>query len=614
MNSVLTGAPTALVPIASAALVVLISTGLIWFLKVRSTSKRREYNKWITRARKEREQKQHYVLSQPSASTKQYVGGKDAMDLTGWQVTEALLLKELNLPDHIASLAAYCRKYNLNLKKGMNAIAEELYEEAYWTAQDCLAKVASNTITEQNAPPLYGIPISIKENITVKGTYSTAGLACRLAKRAAEDSLTVQVIRKAGAIPMCTGNVPQILMLPETCNRIWGRTRNPWCLDRGVGGSSGGDAALVASRCVHMAVGSDVAGSIRIPACFNGIVGFKPSASRSSTKGSAMARKNNRSNTTVAIPSVNGAMARCVDDVALFCKGYWVPQLFHGDRHVIPLPFNDSAYTSTGKLTIGYFESDGWFEPCRTTKRAIHEIIAGLRKAGHKCVPFKPPRDGWFTYGLLVAINSAEGSMKSFIDALEGEQIWDEYKTLLMAASLSDILRFFLVRCVIDERRGHLLRQARRKGLSAREYGELMADLHMLRLEWEMAFQKSGIDAVIFPGMPVPAFKHSTSGKLTAACSYMFLANLLLWPSGVVPVTTIKEEEAKYYDSIDELPENQRDHIAELVASNMEGCTGMPISLSVMTPLYRDELCLRTMKEVERAVQFLSRPTAFKNV
>ena len=80
-------------------------------------------------------------------------------------------------------------------------------------------------------------------------------------------------------------------MLCETYNRFWGRSRNPWNLTRTPGGSSGGDAALVAMGCVPLAAASDVAGSIRIPACFSGVVGFKPTSTRLSGRGSMKPRK-----------------------------------------------------------------------------------------------------------------------------------------------------------------------------------------------------------------------------------------------------------------------------------------------------------------------------------
>ena len=101
----------------------------------------------------------------------------------------------------------------------------------------------------------------------------------------------VQLLQKAGAIPLCTSNTIQIMMLSESYNRIWGRSKNPWDLSRTPGGSTGGDAALVAMGCVPLALASDVAGSIRIPACFTGIVGFKPTSTRMSMKGCMKPRK-----------------------------------------------------------------------------------------------------------------------------------------------------------------------------------------------------------------------------------------------------------------------------------------------------------------------------------
>ena len=138
---------------------------------------------------------------------------------------------------------------------------------------------------------MLGVPISIKESLSVKGAAATAGVIWRLKHPCTEDSLMVRLLRNAGAVIMCTGNVPQLLMMPECNNNIWGRARNPWNLKRTPGGSSGGDAALVAMRCVPLAIGTDVAGSLRGPASFCGIVGFKPTSLRLTKKGAVRAKK-----------------------------------------------------------------------------------------------------------------------------------------------------------------------------------------------------------------------------------------------------------------------------------------------------------------------------------
>mmetsp|Transcript_17335 Transcript_17335/g.25806 ORF Transcript_17335/g.25806 Transcript_17335/m.25806 type:complete len:98 (+) Transcript_17335:317-610(+) len=89
----------------------------------------------------------------------------------------------------------------------------------------------------------------------------------------------------------------------------------------------------------------------------------------------------------------------------------------------------------------------------------------------------------------------------------------------------------------------------------------------------------------------------------------MMLSNLLLWPSGVVPVTTIREDEA-YYSLVD-LPKNQRDSFARLASKVMEGSAGLPLSVAVLTSSFQDEKCLQVMKVIEDLVQFAAEPTAY---
>lgn len=277
--------------------------------------------------------------------------------------------------------------------------------------------------------------------------------------------------------------------------------------------------------------------------------------------------------------------------------------------NIPPLPFDDKAYQDNSKLKVGYFKTDEWFEPCTASKRALEETITALEKAGHICVPFELPTNGWYNYGLLVGINAAEGNFRSYIEALEGEDIILEYTTLVRAANVPNWLRWLLVR-ILDERRGHLLGSSRSGGISVFELWKKTADLMDMRSAWSDAFREAGIDALVFPGFPIPAIPHGISADLTSAVSYMFLPNLLLWPAGVVPITTVKENEQHY--RMEDLPSNQRDKQAKITASKvMPGSAGLPISVSIMTPGFQDEKCLRVMREIETLVNFKDRPTAF---
>ena len=133
-----------------------------------------------------------------------------------------------------------------------------------------------------------------------------------------------------------------------------------------------------------------------------------------------------------------------------------------------------------------------------------------------------------------------------------------------------------------------------------------------MREKWGQSFIEAGVDAIIHPALPTPALPHGISGDFTAAFSYSFLANMLMWPAGVVPVTTVKENEQQY--RMEDIPFDQRDSFAKLANKVMVGSAGLPVSLSIMTPLFQDEKCLRVMKEVEGLAKFDKEPVAYKEV
>jgi len=129
--------------------------------------------------------------------------------------------------------------------------------------------------------PLFGVPFSIKDSIEVAGTVCSAGtLGRKNAAPSTEDATLVARLRAAGAIPLARTNLPDLLFAFETDNLLHGRTNNPYGLDRTCGGSSGGEAALIAACGSPLGLGSDAAGSVRLPAAFCGIAAIKPTSGR----------------------------------------------------------------------------------------------------------------------------------------------------------------------------------------------------------------------------------------------------------------------------------------------------------------------------------------------
>lgn len=158
----------------------------------------------------------------------------------------------------------------------LHALIADRYTEARQEASAADAQQASTP--PESLPPLFGIPCTIKEFFAVTGMPHTGGLLKRREQRATEDAEAVRRLRKAGAIVLGVTNVPEGGLWLETNNKIHGRTNNPWNLARTPGGSSGGEGAIVAAGGSVFGLGSDIGGSIRIPAAFCGVVGHKPSA------------------------------------------------------------------------------------------------------------------------------------------------------------------------------------------------------------------------------------------------------------------------------------------------------------------------------------------------
>jgi len=157
----------------------------------------------------------------------------------------------------------------------LNAVAVERFDHARAEARAADAVLAT-TDDLATLGALHGVPCTIKDFIAVSGMPQTGGLVSRAAHLATEDATVVRRLREAGAIVMGITNVPEGGMWMETHNHVYGRTNNPWDLSRTPGGSSGGEAAIIAAGGSPFGIGSDIAGSVRIPAAFCGIVSHKP--------------------------------------------------------------------------------------------------------------------------------------------------------------------------------------------------------------------------------------------------------------------------------------------------------------------------------------------------
>uniref|UniRef100_A0A8C6XH15 Fatty-acid amide hydrolase 1 n=1 Tax=Naja naja TaxID=35670 RepID=A0A8C6XH15_NAJNA len=244
---------------------------------------------------------------------------------------------------------------------------------------------------------LYGVPISIKDSINCKGYDTTLGFVKRLFQPAAEDAVIVQVLKHQGAIPFVKTNIPQSLLNYDCSNPIFGSTVNPLNPTKSPGGSSGGEGALIKNGGSILGIGTDIAGSIRLPSAFCGICGLKTTSNRIRLLFKCFLF------TCFLLPVFVGLgpMARDVDSLALCLKALLCKKMFHLDPTVPPLPFNEQVYTSSGRLRIGYHVTNSYSMPNPSMIRAVLETKELLEINGHVvCILIRGEADICCTKGL----------------------------------------------------------------------------------------------------------------------------------------------------------------------------------------------------------------------
>lgn len=260
----------------------------------------------------------------------------------------------------------------LEVNPRLNALVADRFDAARREAAAADAVYDSADHTE--LPPLLGIPCSIKEFLALQGMPQTGGVLYRKGVVAETDSVVVSRIRQAGAVPLGVTNVPEGGLWMETHNLIWGRTNNPWDLSRTSGGSSGGEGALVAAGGAPFGIGSDIGGSIRIPAAFCGTVGHKPSAGLIPNTGHFPAAKDSHGYMVI------GPLCRRVDDVMPILRVLAGPD--GRDPACQKMPLRDPETVKISSLRIFSWPGGGAVKVRPVMREAVDLCAAALRSEG----------------------------------------------------------------------------------------------------------------------------------------------------------------------------------------------------------------------------------------
>ena len=276
----------------------------------------------------------------------------------------------------------------------VNAVPARCFERARWEAAEAERQV------EAGAPlgPLHGLPVGIKDTQQTEGLVTTYGSPLYRDYMPARDEALVAAIRRAGGIVLGKTNTPEFAAGANTVNPVYGVTRNPFDPARTCGGSSGGAAVALACGMLPLATGSDLGGSLRTPAAFCGVVGFRPSP------GLVPAEHRFRGWSPLHVP---GPMARTVADLALLLSVIAEPVVADPLTRPGPVPFDvPSAPADLDGLRVAVSEDLG-FAPVsssvRRTFRAAVERIEPLFAAAERRDP--PLDDADAIFAVLRALD-----------------------------------------------------------------------------------------------------------------------------------------------------------------------------------------------------------------
>ncbi|XP_077463933.1 fatty-acid amide hydrolase 1 [Stigmatopora argus] len=440
---------------------------------------------------------------------------------------------------------------------------------------------------------LYGVPVSIKENIAYKNYDSTCGVVINLDCPLKKDAVIVEVLRRQGAIPFVKTNVSQSMLSYDCSNVIYGQTVNPHNTEKTSGGSSGGEAALIGGGGSILGIGTDIGGSIRIPAAFCGICGFKPTGGRLSKLGAGTICPGQKT-----VSGSPGPLAKDVDGLALCMQALLCDDMFALDPTVPPVPFNVEMYKSSTSLRIGYMESDGVTLPTPSMIRSLRKVRALLEEAGHTLVPYSPLRmqdaillisKGIFADGGANLLQKLKGGP---IDPSIRLQLYPFYLPCWLRKTLSFLLR------PLSPRGSFLLKGITGVGSIVELWDQQAAVqdyIHETMDEW----RRCNIDVLLCP-MFGPAYNLLYCSSLSFPLAYTAIYNLLNFPAGVVPVSMVTpedEEELCHYGGV------SKDRWDRLFKQALSGGRGLPMAVQCVAPPWKDELCLRFMKEVETLVK-----------
>jgi fatty acid amide hydrolase len=479
--------------------------------------------------------------------------------------------------------------------------------------------------------PLHGLPFSVKESFHLNGTASTMGLAQYMSQMVDDDAGLVIVMRELGAIPFCKTNVAQLLMGFESSNPIFGRVSNPWNLSRTAGGSSGGESALVAAGASLLGLGTDIGGSVRMPAAFCGIVGFKQTSTMIPRNGmrSALAGQ-------PWVPGTPGLFTRSISDL-YYVHAAVSHALSHRYPRSCPAPFvslspsdptsldavlsassASSASSSVdgkgGALTkakaklstppptrpvrVGILPASDYFSLSPAVAACMDAYIAYLTfqaslpsptlevvKLPTNALPLATCFPAW------LAMSQADGG-EVYERLLRREEVDGIIAPLYRAQKVPFIfIRLFLVltsRVLGWKRWSDAVYQLKPSSMANAYKMNVAKELQKRNVA--SIFEENRLDVILMPTQAMAAMHHRTTAGFTGSIAYANIWNYLDFPALSMPIG-LTEDGPQLSNGQSRIRENMRDIWDYMAAREEKDDGNLPVGLQVVgLPCHEDSV------------------------
>jgi len=380
--------------------------------------------------------------------------------------------------------------------------------------------------------PLAGVPVSLKDTVGLAGYESCIGYSRFVGDKIPADAAIVRLLKDAGSVPFVKTNVPVTLLSFESTNEVFGRTDNPHVPGFSPGGSTGGEAALLALGGSRIGVGTDVAGSVRVPAAWSGVYALRCSVGRFPKAGCRTSMPGQE-----GVVAVYSPMAKSMEDLRYFMKSIVEMKPWEYDYTVHPIPWREPE--GKEKIRWGVLRDDGVVPPTPAIERALNTTAEALLEAGDEVFELED------TPSCYDALRLASRLLNSDAGATYNSHFTSIFESNDAGVSILNTL-FYLPRfakTLYAAYHRYIRRDPITAGLiedfhsrSVASQWQLVTQREDMRRSWFEYLKENHVDFILTPANALPAVPAGGMKDTVASCGYTFIWNLLDYSAGVVPV------------------------------------------------------------------------------